>query len=154
MFDISPQVSSDYLRTTSEIDSRSLGGKVSGLDQMKLSELLKLSPSYNTTYQSILSKSAEKVRKVQSFILDMNQVIDNIFNVMKKDSYQIWTTGNRNVAGVEVPNGKIITELIQSKGGLLIKSLEREILNKRMAKRNKDTTLMNTEDILIFRKVG
>ena len=56
---------------------------------------------------------------------------------MKPNSYQIWTIGNRTVAKVEIPNDEIIIELITSKGGKLITQVEREIINKRMAKRTR-----------------
>lgn len=153
--DIDHKVTSDYLKTTSEIDTKSLGGKLSNLDEHEVSEILNLSPTLKTTYQRIKVKIGErKSKKIIAFMIDLNKTIDNIFKVMKKDSYQVWTVGNRTVGGLEIPNDKIIVEIIESKGAILIKKLEREILNKRMALRNKDTSLMTTEDILIFRKIG
>lgn len=153
--DIDAKVNTDYLKSTSEIDSRSLGGRLSNVDEEKLNVILKVSPTLKATYNKIVAKIGQrKSKKVAAFMIDLNQVIDNIFKVMKKDSYQVWTLGNRTVGGIEIPNDKILEEIIVSKGALLIKKLEREILNKRMAHRNKDTSLMTTEDILIFRKIG
>jgi hypothetical protein len=150
--DIAANVSNEFLKSTCEIDSRSLGGKLFQLNNEKLKDLLNVSSSFLDTYSKINIKAPEKIKKVAAFVLDLNAVLDNIFTVMKPNSYQIWTTGNRNVAGFEIPNDRIITELMEHKGGKLVARVEREILNKRMARRNKETALMNTEDILIFRK--
>jgi len=152
--DIDPKVNDEYLKTTSEIDSKSLGGKLSNLEEQDLNGVFNLSPTLKQTYDNIVFKIGDrKSKKVGAFMVDLNKSIDNIFAVMKKDSYQIWTVGNRTVGGIEIPNDKIIVEILEAKGAILIKKLEREILNKRMALRNKDTSLMNTEDILIFRKI-
>ncbi|MFN8296643.1 MAG: DNA methyltransferase [Chitinophagales bacterium] len=153
LIDIDSKVTNEYLKSTSEIDTQSLGGKLLKSNN-DIINLLKISPTLKKTYELIKKTDSNKEKKVIAFMLDLNQTIDNIFNVMKPNSYQIWTVGNRNVAGIEICNDKIITELIQHKGAIIIKKLEREILNKRMAKRNKNTVLMNTEDILIFRKIG
>lgn len=151
--DIESNISSDILKTTSEIDSKSLGGRIKGIDDNAIYNLQERSPSFYDVYSKIKNKSAKFAPKVASFILDLDSTINNIFKVMKVNSYQVWTIGNRNVAKIEIPNDKIVQELIESKGGLLIKQVEREIINKRMAKKNNATSLMNTEDILIFRKI-
>ncbi|TCZ73463.1 site-specific DNA-methyltransferase [Flaviaesturariibacter aridisoli] len=152
--DIHELATSDFLRTTSEIDSRGLGGKLQTLDEKQLQELFRCSPSFYATYRSLESKSPDKLKKVVSFIYDLSLSIQNIHDSLKLDSYQIWTVGNRNVGGIEIPNDRIIEELIVSKGAIVVTRIEREILNKRMAYRNKDAELMSYEDILIFRKIG
>lgn len=154
MEDIDENATKELLKTTSEIDSRSLGGKLKNIDAEKLQELFEISPKFKVTYALIESKSVRHVSKVAAFVIDLKKSIDNIFNVMNANSYQIWTIGNRNVAKVEIPNDEILIELITSKGGKLIAQVKREIINKRMGKKNKETALMNTEDILIFRKIG
>lgn len=145
---------SDFLKTTSEIDSRALGGKLKQLEDEKLSVLFTQSPAFKSTYNKLKSKSPNKLKKVVSFIYDLSFSIQNIHSSLKNNSYQIWTVGNRNVGGVVIPNDKIIKELIENQGAILIKKISREILNRRMATRNKDAELMTFEDILIFRKIG
>ncbi|MFN0048373.1 MAG: hypothetical protein ACKVOU_04545 [Cytophagales bacterium] len=152
--DIDSNANKDFLKTTSEIDTRALGGKLSDINKEKLNELFKISPSLKATHDFVSETSISKVRKVDAFLLDLSETIDKIFEVMKVNSYQIWTLGNRRVGGIEIPNDQIIRELIESKGGKLVTQLEREIINKRMARRNNNSSLMNTEDILIFRKLG
>ena len=113
--DIDVKVTKDFLRTTSEIDSRSLGGRLSQIDIEKVQQLCKHSPSFLKTRMAIESANESLVKKVDAFLIDLDQTINNIFDVMKPNSYQIWTVGNRCVGGVEVPNASIITELIEKK---------------------------------------
>lgn len=152
--DIHELATSEFLKTTSEIDSRGLGGKLKILENDKLEILFINSPSFKQTYDALLFKDPSKTKKVVNFIYDLYLSIINIHHSLKVNAYQIWTIGNRNVGGMEIPNNKIITELIINQGAILVTQIEREILNKRMAKRNKDSELMTFEDILIFRKIG
>jgi len=152
--DIDPGATDDFLKTTSEIDSRGLGGKLNAMSDKELDGLFNQSLTFKKTYDALKNKAPDKLQKVASFINDLHKSIVNIHSSMKIDSYQVWTIGNRNVAGLVIPNNEIITELICSKGAILIKQIKREILNKRMAKRNKESDLMTFEDILIFRKIG
>ncbi|MBX3256368.1 MAG: hypothetical protein KF862_19690 [Chitinophagaceae bacterium] len=152
--DIHELATADFLKTTSEIDSRGLGGRLKQIEASQLAILFRNSPSFENTYKTLQIKSPDKLKKVVSFINDLYISIINIHSSLKVNSYQIWTVGNRNVGGIEIPNDKIIKELVENQGAILIKKISREILNKRMAKRNKDSELMSFEDILIFRKVG
>lgn len=152
--DIHELATSDFLKTTSEIDSRGLGGKLKQIPSEQLSILFKNSPSFQEVYSKLNDTAPDKLKKVVCFINDLYLSIINIHTSLKANAYQIWTVGNRNVGGLEIPNDKIIMELIENQGSLLIKKISREILNKRMAKRNKESELMSFEDILIFRKLG
>ena len=152
--DISEKADAEILRTTLEIDSRSLGGKIRTLDEDELEKLFEKSPVFKSTYRSLKTQAPDRANKVVVFLNDLYQVIERVFEVMKNDSYQVWTIGNRTVGGITIPNNEILKDFILSKGGKLVTQIEREILNKRMAKRNNNSSLMNFEDILIFRKVG
>lgn len=152
MKDIDKKASKDLLKTTLEIDSKSLGGKIRGLTDEELNLLYQKSDSFMATHQRLKAEVPDKADKVVVFLHDLYQVIEKVFEVMKPDSYQIWTIGNRSVGGIEIPNNEILKEFISINGGILVAKIEREIINKRMAKRNDSTTLMNTEEILIFRK--
>lgn len=163
--DIDPKASKDFIKNSHTIDGYCLGGVKAKLDKAKFETLLQISPTLNSTYKKIVTNAArlakttdktkgrDKINKVMAFMLDINTALENIFAVMKPNSYQIWTVGNRTVAGIEIPNSEIITELIFYRGGILVKKLERDIISKRMANRNNSSDLMTTEDILIFRKI-
>ncbi len=152
--DIDKKANQDFLKTTMEIDSRSLGGKVRRLSTEEIQFLSSKSVTFRSTYLKLLSTTPNRVNKVLAFFKDLFSVIDRLFDVMKPNSYQVWTIGNRNVGGIEIPNNQILKEFITSSGGILVTQVEREILNKRMPKSNNNSALMNFEDILIFRKIG
>ncbi|MDB5227810.1 MAG: hypothetical protein JWN78_2003 [Bacteroidota bacterium] len=152
--DIDIKANNDSLRTTSEIDSRSLGGKVKKLNFDELNSLYNKSQSFKDVHEKLKSIVPDKADKVVVFLKDLFQVVEKVFEVMKPNSYQVWTIGNRTVGGIEIPNNEILKDFILSKGGILVTKIEREIINKRMAKKNNSSVLMTTEDILIFRKGG
>ena len=53
---------------------------------------------------------------------------------MKEKAFYVWTIGNRNVNKREIPNDKILIDLMRNKGVDLIFNVEREILNKKQSK--------------------
>lgn len=153
--DIDENATEDFLKTTSEIDSRGLGGKTQKINEAELALLFQASPTFEETYEQIaLLEDKKRLNKVFSFFKDIFDSIKNIHGVLNNNGYQIWTVGNRRVGGVEIPNTTIMSEFICSHGAILVKSISREILNKRMASRNNASELMTFEDILIFRKTA
>lgn len=152
--DIDARAKDNFLRTTSEIDSRGLGGKIKRLTDVELETLFEASEAFEQTYKQVSTTSKARLNKVVSFFNDIYFSIQNIHNSLKVNSYQIWTIGNRTVGGIEIPNNRIMSQFIESFGSIKIKSISREILNRRMAKRNDSASLMTFEDILIFRKIG
>lgn len=151
--DIDSTATEDVLKTGSEIDSKSLGGKKRS-DLVALEQLFDQSPSFKKAYHAVHQIAPDKVNKVIAFVGDLEKVITNIFAVMKSNSYQVWTIGDRTVAGITIPNGDILREMMEYRHAVLVDVIEREILNKRMASRNNNSALMTTEEILIFRKIG
>jgi hypothetical protein len=152
--DITKKATNDFLKSTSEIDSRGLGGRMTKVTEDELMILFECSPTFQDTYFLVESLDRVRLNKVVTFFNDIYLSITNIHKRLKQDSYQIWTIGNRTVGGLEIPNNKIISEFIISQGSTLVKSISREILNRRMAARNNSAPLMTLEDILIFRKIG
>jgi len=94
----------------------------------------------------------KKAEKVTRFINDLDNSMDNILPCMRKNSFLVWTIGNRNVNKQVVQNDLILKELFAHKGINLFTNLERDILSKRMPGRNNFSNLMNKEKILIFKK--
>lgn len=152
--DIDEKANEEFLRTTSEIDSRSLGGKLSELTEKEIQDLYAKSITFKLTFETLNRRDPDKSKKVIVFLRDLFAVVEKAFEVLKPNAYMVWTIGNRTVGGIEIPNNEILKEFIEYKGGKLVSQIEREILNKRMAKRNSNSALMNFEDILIFRKRG
>ncbi|MGN6396675.1 MAG: hypothetical protein ACTHMI_13985 [Mucilaginibacter sp.] len=152
--DIDERANSNFLATTSQIDSFGLGGVIRQFTTEELQILFDASPRLEQIYRQIHLIDPKRARKVAAFFYDIYQTIQNIHKAMKLNGYQVWTVGNRTVAGVNIPNNVIMTDFIRSQGSILIKTINREILNRRMAARNSQANLMTFEDILIFRKIG
>ncbi len=153
MQDIDEKASEEFLTTTSEIDTRGLGGKIKQLTAVELQLLFDASPSLKKLFAQLVLIDCQKMKKVLNFFLDIYRSIQNIHKTLAMNSYQVWTIGNRTVGGVEIPNNLIISEFIEGQGAILVKIISREILCRRMATRNSSGSLMTYEDILIFRKV-
>lgn len=150
--DIDKKVTPELLKSTLEIDSRALGGKVKKLNADELEFLYARSKTFKQIHERLTNEVPDRADKVVVFLKDLFKVIENSFDKMKINSYQVWTIGNRTVGGIEIPNNEILKEFIEFKGGKFVTKIEREILNRRMPKKNSSAELMSFEDILIFRK--
>ena len=144
----------DYVKTTQEIDRRSLGGRaltkeIAGL-KMRLFEK---SPSLKLFFDSIPTEEKKKYNKTISFIADYDDSLDRIVDVMKEEAFYIWTIGNRFVGNREVPNDQVLIDLMAARGISLFARAERHILNKKQSKKNNYSKTIEKEHILIFYKM-
>ena len=150
--DIDHKIDLEYLRTTREIDSKSLGGQIKGnikdIEDLMFekSQTLKM---FITQFKDVERKKAEKVTR---FIYELDCSIDKMLPKMRSNSFLVWTIGNRNVNKQVVRNDLILNDLFFSKGIDLFTGLEREILSKRMPGRNNFSNTMSKESILIYIK--
>ena len=143
----------DYLKTTQEIDRRSLGGRINGISLSQATEtLLMKSPALAKFYNNIPAEDKTKYKKTLSFIVDFDESLDAIMKVMKPDAFYIWTIGNRFVGSREIPNSEILIDLMESRNVPLFFDAERRIMNKKQARRNKSSQTMEKERILIFHR--
>jgi len=136
-----------------EVDKRSMGGIRKKEFRNFNFELL----------DKVLLKIAEIDEKraydVISFYIDYEKSITNISKVVKVNGIVAYVVGNRRVKGIEVPNDEITREFFERNGFKRIKTIVREIPNKRMPKRNSPNniagitgTTMNFEYIVILQK--
>lgn len=143
----------DYVKTTQEIDRRSLGGHTNKKKVMAaIAPLYKKTPTLKSFFEGVPEVEQEKYYKTLSFIADFDESLSKIVSCMNDDAFYIWTIGNRFVGNREVPNDQILIELMQSRGINLFERAERQILNKKQSKRNNYSKTMEKEYILIFRK--
>lgn len=149
--DIDDSITIDYLKTAQSIDNRSLGGQIKEHIceiEERVFEKSKTLKEFVTQFKDDERKKAEKVTR---FINDLDNSIDKMLPKMRKDSFLVWTIGNRNVNKQVVQNDLILKELFTFKGIRLFTDLEREILSKRMPGRNNFSNMMSKEKILIFK---
>ena len=151
--DLDFSIDYDYLRSTQEIDRQSLGGRIDSKElTKKLSEILNNIPSLKEFYDNLPHQESPLYNKTISFIQDFEKSLDVIVRSMKEKAFYVWTIGNRNVNKREIPNDKILIDLMRNKGVDLIFNVEREILNKKQSKRNRSSKTMEKERILIFQR--
>lgn len=143
----------DFLRTTQEIDSKSLGGRSNKRRAKELiSSISSRIPSLGSFLDKIHPEEREKYYKTVSFVADFEQSLQAIIPAMKGNAIYVWTIGNRYVNKQEVPNDQILIDLMANHGIPLIFDAERTILNKKQARRNRSSRTMEKERILIFQK--
>lgn len=141
----------DLLETQNKIDSSSLGGSLKGANEKF--ELLKFkSSTLSHTVKKISVVNSENVKKLITFIFDLELALDNALLTLRENAYMIWTLGNRRISNIEVPLDKIMREILEYKGCVFIHQIEREILSKRMAIKNSIANTMDKELILLMRK--
>lgn len=144
----------DYVKTTQEIDRRSLGGKINRKELLATIEsVYGHTPTLRSFFESMPAEEKGKYYKTLSFISDFDASLDKIVASMKDDAFYIWTIGNRFVGSREVPNDQILVDLMESHGINLFERAERQILNKKQARKNSCSQTMEKEHILIFRKM-
>lgn len=154
MEDIDENIGLEYLRTTQEIDAKSLGGQFKGDIKDIENKIFKKSITLKKFITQFKEDERKKAEKVTRFIYELDTSIDKILPRMEKDSFLAWTIGNRNVNKQVVQNDLILKELFNSKGIDLFTDLEREILSKRMPGRNNFSNTMSKEKIIIFKKTN
>ncbi len=145
--DILEEWDDGWLRTTHEIDTRSLGGVLRGIESAELSDI---SPTFRRFAELIGSAPKDRLQRVAAFCADLNLAIGVILKEMKLGAYLVWTVGNRRVAGQCVPLDEIMTDLLVGRGCRRVAGITRPILSKRMAVKNNVSGTMRTESVLVF----
>ena len=150
LHDIDEDADSNYLRSTHEIDTRSLGGsRKNAVHEVR--HLLELSPSLKRTLCRLEQQPVDRARRVAAFCRDLDGSLRAVMKALRPGAYMIWTVGNRRVGGGLVPTDAILEELLVAKGTHLVTKIQRKIPSKRMATRNAITNTMRSEAILVFR---
>jgi len=136
-----------------EVDKRCMGGmrrkEIKNFDFEPLDDVL----------SQIADIDKNRVYDVVSFYIDYEKSINNVSKVVKKNGIVAYVVGNRRVKGFEIPNDEITKEFFERNGFKHIKTIIREIPNKRMPKRNSPSNrvgvtdmTMNYEYIVILKK--
>lgn len=147
--DILEKWDEEWLRTTHEIDTRSLGGVLRGAEAAA-SELNELSPAFRRFAKVIADAPKDRLQRVAAFCSDLNWAVGAILKQMKPGAYLVWTVGNRRVAGHCVPLDGFLTDLLMAHGCRWVAGISRPILSKRMAVKNNVSGTMRSESVLVF----
>jgi hypothetical protein len=151
--DIDTRISETCLRTTYEIDNRSLGGRLpKGVVRRTHQEILKASPSLARVIRNIPKEPADRRRRILTFAQDMDSSLKVIAESANLNAYLVFTLGNRRVANRRIPLDSMVAELFLPYGVKQILSIMRKIPSKRMATRNSVAGTIRKERVAIFRK--
>jgi hypothetical protein len=150
--DINRDAGPDCLSSTYEIDRRALGGvKARGRLDREFSRVLDESPTLQATFERLRALPRDRASRVLSFINDLSESVSSITQAATSGGWLVWTVGNRSVGGAEVGLDAMLTELAEHRGARKVAVLNRRIPQKRMPPRNRISTTMRTERILIYR---
>lgn len=149
--DIGPEASADALKTTREIDRRSLGGSRRMTPEC-VASLARRSAALRRILSSLKQEPIDRAGRVASFVRDLDACLDGIEAILKPGGVMVWVLGNRRVGGKMVPTDSILQELLTARGLEPIADIRRRISSKRMAHRNRTAKTMLSEVILVLRK--
>ncbi len=101
----------------------------------------------------------KRYNEVKEFLIDYKNSINNVSISVRKKGRIAYVVGNRTVKNVQIPLDFITVELFEKNGFSHLKTIVREIPNKRMPKENSPTNktgvkskTMNNEYIVIMEK--
>lgn len=143
-----------WLRTTQEIDRRSLGGTTPQDLDDAIRRLCGSSQRFAATVRALRKEPGDRLRRVVAYTSAMSTALATILNALRPNAYMIWVVGNRHVGGVEIPTSDILVELMERQGARLVTCATRSIAFRRMAARNGICTAIRKEHVLVFRKVA
>lgn len=119
---------------------------------------------FNSNYafkelNEIQNNDLKRFNEVKEFLVDYEKSINNVSKSIRKKGRVAYVVGNRTVKGTQIPLDYITVELFEKNGFTHIKTIVREIPNKRMPKENSPTNktgvkskTMNNEYIVIMEK--
>lgn len=149
--DIDEEIDEDFLASTHEIDTRSLGGSKRVKDG-ETKSLCDRSPAFAQYVKALCSQPRDRALRITAFFRDLDACLDPILKTLRPNGLMVWILGNRKVGGKRVPLDKILAELLSVHNARLLCKLSRRISSKRMALKNNVADTISRETILVMRK--
>ncbi|HXA18956.1 MAG TPA: hypothetical protein VN380_18320 [Thermoanaerobaculia bacterium] len=147
-----PGCDDEVLRTTYEIDRRSLGGLLKrGVLRKEYKELLGASKTLEK-FARRMGDDRERLSKVLAFASDLRVALRSSLNALNSNAYLFFVLGNRRVGNVEVKLDAILSELLETEGATPVAIFDRTIPTKRMPLRNDQAATIRGERVLVLRK--
>ena len=113
--DIDSHAKADYLRTTHEIDFRSLGGSRRIKSNARQS-IVARSPTLGRLLDRLDGESENHPRRVTAFFRDLDKGLSQNLLALRPGSLMVWVLGNRRVEDMQVPLDCILRELLEKHG--------------------------------------
>ncbi len=118
-----------------KLDRDSLGGR-------KYQGNIDFSKTLKNTIEILEKVDFKRAVEVKSFYGDLFLACKNIFKILNRYAIVCFVVGNRTVRGIQIPMDDIIREIFEYLGLRHIKTLIREIHNKRMPLQNSPTNIV------------
>jgi len=149
--DVSEGIDDGLLASTHAIDTASLGGSIKGAAERGAA----LCEKYESAkmFSGSIKTKRDAYKRFSSFFGDLDDSVGTICDATAQGGYHAWTIGNRRIAGKRVPMEDILAEMLQQRGVAPVGLIRRRIHAKKMAARNNISETMNTETIVIARKL-
>lgn len=134
------------------------------LDNLLMGGKKKAEPIYETEsiakeLKEIQSIDNTRFQEVVSFLNDYSCSIKNIATKIRKGGIICYVVGNRTVKGIQIPLDFFTAEMFEKQGFSHLKTIVREIPNKRMPSKNSPTNVtgakgctMSNEYIVVMKK--
>jgi hypothetical protein len=149
-----PGCDDEVLRTTYEIDRRSLGGnRTRGDLQGEYKSVLDVSSTL-AKFARRMKEDRERLSKVLVFAADLQTALRSSLNALNPNAYLFFVLGNRRVGNVEVKLDSILSELLEAEGAAHVATFDRTIPTKRMPLRNDQAATIRGERVLVLRKTS
>jgi len=143
----------DYKETRS-IDKKALGGVMAHRQ-----DVASLSVTLAATIDLVAKSDERRADEVYSFYKDFEQCFIEIARVVKSGGYVCLVVGNRTVKGIRIPTDQIFIDMSTRHGLKYLKTIYRNIPNKRLPLRNSPSNVAGMtsptilkESIVILRK--
>lgn len=136
--------------------------KVREIDKISLGGRLKDEDVDSRTLDEVLAKirDEKRAKEVKSYFVELNEVIQKLYKVLKPNGYACFVLGNRTVNGVKIPTDEILKEIGKSAGLEHVKTMFRRIPSKRLPWKNSPTNIpgqkmetINKESIIVLQKI-
>ena len=86
------------------------------------------------------SKSPKKAKEISAFFIDMEEVFDESFRILKRGGRCCYVIGNTRLRGVEILNAEVFAESLQHIGFKLDRIIKREIPSKILPQKRDEKT--------------
>ena len=86
------------------------------------------------------SKSPKKAREISAFFIDMEEVFDESFRILKPGGRCCYVIGNTRLRGVDILNAEVFGESLQHAGFKLDQIIKREIPSKILPQKRDEKT--------------
>ena len=153
--DINSKIKDEVIETLTRIDSDSLGGRNYTVTKIVDSNLYEYSEKFAELYNKLVDDmQIEKARKVASFFLDFEKVIQLLHTIVKSKKYMVFTVGNRHVNKLEVPFDDILSSIASHYNFEVVYDFRRNISKNKIYTDTKAQNFktIKKETVIVLRK--